>query len=165
MFGSEMNGGLSMFVGPVRLSLFASLMAFGAIGATLALIGTGVPLPVAAVVAAALAGLVQWMALRAQPPVEPPERAEAAGLRNRLEAYQRHTAALRHDLRGVLSPALMMSDRLINHADPTVQRAGTAVVRSINRATGLLTGSRELMALDAEMPVDAGARGGGRDGR
>ena len=153
-----------MFVGPVRLSLFAGLMAFGAIGATLALIGAGVPLLVAAAVAAGLSGLVQWMALRAQPPAEPPERAEAAGLRDRLAAYQRHTAALRHDLRGVLSPALMMSDRLINHADPTVQRAGTAVVRSIDRATGLLTGSRELMALDAEGVVDVGAGAGGAVG-
>lgn len=144
-----------MFVGPIRLSLLAGLMAFGAIGATLALIGIGVQLLVAAAGAAALAGLVQWMALRAQPPAEPPERAEAAGLRNRLQAYRAHTAALRHDLRGVLSPALMMSDRLLNHADPAVQRAGTAVVRSIDRATSLLTGSRELMALEAEAPSDA----------
>lgn len=141
-----------MIVGPTRLSILAAFMAFGAIGATLAMIGLGVPLFFAAILAAILAGLGQRAAFRAQPATEPPERSEAAALRTRLKSYRTHTAALRHDLRGVLSPALMMSDRLTNHADPAVQRAGTAVVRSIDRATSLLTGSRELMALETETP-------------
>ena len=34
------------------------------------------------------------------------------------------TATLRHDIRGILSPALLTADRLLNHADPAVKRAG-----------------------------------------
>ena len=51
-------------------------------------------------------------------------------------------AALRHNLRGALSPALMMADRLIAHGDPAVQRAGEIVVRSIDRATALITATK-----------------------
>ena len=55
---------------------------------------------------------------------------------------QAQTAALRHDLRGALSPALMVSDRLIAHADPAVRRAGEAVVRSIERAAALVSATK-----------------------
>ena len=79
-------------------------------------------------------------------------------MRAQLDAYRAHTAMLRHDLRGVLSPALMMSDRLLNHADPAVQRAGTAVVRSIERATSLLATSREIMAAPASAAPEAADR-------
>ena len=47
-----------------------------------------------------------------------------------------------------------MSDRLLNHADPTVQRAGSAVVRSIERATGVLSESRAFMAPDGAAAAD-----------
>ena len=52
------------------------------------------------------------------------------------------TATLRHNLRGALSPALMMADRMAAHADPAVQRAGQIVVRSIERATALISATR-----------------------
>jgi hypothetical protein len=48
---------------------------------------------------------------------------------------------LRHDLRGVLSPALLTADRLLNHADPKVKRAGEIMVRAVERASELLTES------------------------
>ena len=145
-----------MLVGPLRLSLLAALAAFGAIGAALAMWGAGVPYLFAALVAAALAGLVQYAAQRGTqavpqpvPELAPTDADPQAAMREQLDAYRAHTAMLRHDLRGVLSPALMMSDRLLNHADPAVQRAGTAVVRSIERATSLLATSREMMATPA----------------
>ncbi len=47
-------------------------------------------------------------------------------------------SALRHELRGALSPALMVSDRLLRNDDPLIRRAGDAVVRSIDRATALI---------------------------
>ncbi len=50
---------------------------------------------------------------------------------------------LRHDLRGALSPALLIADRLINHEDPKVRRAGEIVVKSVDRASTLLADPAE----------------------
>jgi signal transduction histidine kinase len=140
-----------MLMGPLGLSILAGTAALGAVGLTLALVGLGLPFLLAALVAAWAAGLVQYAALRTASPAAPAPDAlppPDAALVQRLEEYRRHTAALRHDLRGVLSPALMMSDRLLGHADPAVQRAGNAVVRSIDRATALLAESKDLMTPD-----------------
>ncbi len=148
-------------LGPVGQSILAGGLAFGAVGATIALGGLGVPFLLAAVLAAIAAGLVHFAAARRQAgsgggvaSVEPGSAAQTSGdaMQEQLKAYRAHTSALRHDLRGVLSPALMMSDRLLNHPDPAVQRAGTAVVRSIDRATALLTESKELMTPDVLHP-------------
>ena len=46
---------------------------------------------------------------------------------------------LRHDIRGALSPALLIADRLLGHADPAVVRSGQIMVRTVERATGLLS--------------------------
>ena len=137
-----------MLLGPQRLAILAGFAAFGAIGATLALVGVGVPFLLAAALAAVAAGLVQALGQNlVRPPTVPvpasPTPEEV--LRLQLEDYRTLTATLRHDLRGVLSPALMMSDRLLTHADPAVQRAGNAVVRSIERATALLATSKDIM--------------------
>ncbi|MEJ1977434.1 MAG: hypothetical protein WDN49_16385 [Acetobacteraceae bacterium] len=69
--------------------------------------------------------------LRADAQARP--RLEAA-LANRIEAQRR----LRHDLRGVLSPALLTADRLLNNTDPVVKRAGEMMVVAVERATALL---------------------------
>jgi hypothetical protein len=141
-----------MLSGPIRLSIFAGVAALGAVGLTLALVGLGLPFLLATLVAAWAAGLAQYAVLRNATPATPAtpiaKPAPDAALVQQLDDYRRHTAALRHDLRGVLSPALMMSDRLLKHADPAVQRAGNAVVRSIDRATALLAESKELMTPD-----------------
>ena len=140
-----------MFHGPVRLAMLAAAIAFGAIGLALALAGLGLPLLLAAILAAAVAGFAQWLLRR---PADPSVPGGLAVADVRLEEYRAATAALRHDIRGVLSPALMMSDRLITHADPAVQRAGQAVVRSVERATSLLSTHREALAADAaEVPA------------
>ena len=150
-----------MLVGPLRLSILAGLAAFGAIGATLAVVGVGVPFLLAAALASVAAGLVQALGQRL---ARPPPAALPAGptaedaLRTQLDDYRTLTATLRHDLRGVLSPALMMSDRLLTHTDPAVQRAGTAVVRSIERATALLATSKDIMQPMPDGPAE------GRDG-
>ena len=57
-----------------------------------------------------------------------------AQLANKVEQQRR----LRHDIRGALSPALLMADRLLGNADPGVKRAGEIVVRSVDRAALLL---------------------------
>ncbi len=61
-------------------------------------------------------------------------QAAEAMLAERIELQRR----MRHDMRGALSPALLLADRLLNHADPAVKRAGDIVVRSIERAASLM---------------------------
>ena len=133
----------SLFRSPVGLSVLVGLLAFGATGVTLALAGLGAPFAVASTAAAAAAGLVHYAATRTS---SPPDRSAELAAIAQLEAYRGYTAALRHDLRGVLSPALMMSDRLVNHEDKGVQRAGQAVVRSVERATALLATYKDNVA-------------------
>jgi hypothetical protein len=47
-------------------------------------------------------------------------------------------AVLRHDVRGMLSPALMVADRLVAHEDPVVARAGDVIARTVQRVTDRL---------------------------
>jgi hypothetical protein len=51
--------------------------------------------------------------------------------------------ALRHDLRGILSPAMLIADRLQSHADPAVQRAGAVVMRTVERAAARLAETKD----------------------
>lgn len=125
------------------MATLAGVLVFGATGAALALTGAGVPFLASAVLTSMAAGLVLHAALRGQTVPERPGEAEAL---RQLEAYRGYTAVLRHDIRGVLSPALMMSDRLLNHEDKGVQRAGQAVVRSVERATALLATHKEALS-------------------
>lgn len=131
--------------GPAPLACLAGVASFGAIGLALALTGAGLPFLVASAGAAILAGGVMYAALRGQGR-DPRDVAGAAAAQEEMEAYRAATAAMRHDIRGVLSPALMMADRLLTHQDPAVQRAGQAVVRSVERATAVLSSNREALA-------------------
>ena len=44
---------------------------------------------------------------------------------------------LGHDLRGVLSPAMLMSERLETHKDPAIREAGKVIAQSVDRASAL----------------------------
>ena len=44
---------------------------------------------------------------------------------------------LTHDVRGALSPALLMAERLENHADPAVRQAATTITKSMDRAAAI----------------------------
>ncbi len=64
------------------------------------------------------------------------------------DAADRHTARLAalgtglgrlgHDLRGILSPALLAAERLQRHSDPSVRRSADALVRAVDRASEAL---------------------------
>lgn len=60
----------------------------------------------------------------------------------RLAELEASTSSLRHDLRGILSPSLMMADRLLNHADPKVRRVGEVVVQTVERCNARLGQTR-----------------------
>src|SRR4051794_29290754 len=124
------------------LSLIGGAAAFGASSAVLALMGLGIPFIVAALLAAICAGLLIYGAGRLTPasPIAPHASAD---LETRIRQLEETSSHLRHDLRGVLSPALMMADRLLKHEDPAIRRAGPAGVRAVQRATGPPAGGKE----------------------
>lgn len=62
-----------------------------------------------------------------------PEKDVAAAV-ERLAALEATTSSLRHDIRGMLAPALLVADRLLSHSDPVVVRAGETVVKAVRRA-------------------------------
>lgn len=133
------------------LAVLAAAGAVGAVGLTLALVGLGVPYLVATAAVALLAGAAAFATLHAL--VERPLATlgpEAPGAlapqlthqRARLAELEAMTASVRHDLRGLLSPAMLVSDRLLSHSDPKVVRSGQMIVRSITRASERLAATR-----------------------
>jgi signal transduction histidine kinase len=56
----------------------------------------------------------------------------------RLAALGTVVAKVSHDLRGILTPALLSAERLQLHADPKVQRAGETLTQAVDRATDLV---------------------------
>ncbi len=152
----------------ILISLLGAGLAFGAACATLALMGLGVPMLLAALAAAVAAGLVLHAVLLArvvrpaaalQDQVDGGAAAQAAAAAQVAEVEAR-AATLRHDLRGVLSPALMVTDRLVGNADPAVQRAGQAVIRSIERATAIIQASKAEPVAAAQADAPAGPASG-----
>ncbi|HYZ63802.1 MAG TPA: hypothetical protein VE650_15250 [Acetobacteraceae bacterium] len=71
------------------------------------------------------------------------EDPEIARKLKRLEELEAATASLRHDVRGMLAPALLVTDRLLAHSDPKVVRAGETVVKAVRRAEERLIETRE----------------------
>jgi signal transduction histidine kinase len=56
----------------------------------------------------------------------------------RLAALGTVVAKVSHDLRGILTPALLSAERLQLHQDPKVQRAGETLIQAVDRATELV---------------------------
>ena len=61
----------------------------------------------------------------------------------RLAALGAAASRVSHDLRGILSLAMLTAERLQSHADPKVRHAGDVLVRSVERATELVRRSVE----------------------
>ena len=56
----------------------------------------------------------------------------------RLAALGTVVAKVSHDLRGILTPALLTAERLQLNPDPRVQRAGEMLAQAVDRATDLV---------------------------
>jgi signal transduction histidine kinase len=56
----------------------------------------------------------------------------------RLAALGTAVAKVSHDLRGILSSAMLAADRLSGHTDPTVRRSADIVMRAVEQATALV---------------------------
>ena len=130
----------------MKLSVLTAALAFGAACAALALMGIGVPFLAATLAAAVCAGMAMHAMAGPRHSVAAAQIPAADSTTPcRVRELEEQLSSLRHDLRGVLSPALMMSDRLLTNDDPRVRRAGEAVVRSVERATELLAATRPVM--------------------
>lgn len=103
-----------------------------------------------ALVAAVAAGVVVHLGLASF--VVRPLRDQEAALHERVRVAEQSqarlaeleasTSSLRHDLRGILSPSLMLADRLLDHADPKVRRVGEVMVQTVERCTERLKQTR-----------------------
>lgn len=71
-------------------------------------------------------------------------------LRHRVAELEKLISALRHDINGALTPALLMADYLRNNSDPAVRRAGERIGDSVVRATKLLKASRDVVPPQAD---------------
>lgn len=69
---------------------------------------------------------------------------EIARKLKRLAELEAATASLRHDVRGMLAPALLVTDRLLTHPDPKVVRAGETVIKAVRRVEEKLIATREI---------------------
>ena len=57
----------------------------------------------------------------------------------KLQEHERTLSLLRHDLRGILSPALLLADRLSASQDPMAKRTAEAMISTIERAEQAIT--------------------------
>ena len=134
----------------LQMGLMAGVAAVGAAGGALALYGLGVPFAVGVLGVSAVAGIAVRAAV--PPPVPDPALLARTELLARIEKLEATLSALRHDVRGALSPALIMTDRLLAHSDPAIVRAGQAVAKSVDRATALLRAAQDPSSSAASSP-------------
>ncbi len=71
----------------------------------------------------------------------------------RLAALGSVVARISHDLRGILSPALLTAERLQNHQDEAVRRASEVLLRTVDRATDLVRRTLDF-AREGPPPLD-----------
>ncbi len=91
-------------------------------------------------IAAGVLGTTLWFrpqlaAHRSEATTSRGQLAEARAAQVQLAELRKQVSTLRHDVRGILSPALLVADGLLNHAEPKVKRAGDVMVRTVERAS------------------------------
>jgi signal transduction histidine kinase len=76
------------------------------------------------------------------------QRGLRAALRQKasLAALGTAVAKVNHDLRGILSSALLVSDRLETAQDPEVRRVAPQVINSIERAVALCSDTMDYVS-------------------
>jgi signal transduction histidine kinase len=68
----------------------------------------------------------------------------------RLAALGAALARVSHDLRGILTPALLTAERLQGNTDPALRRVGDSIARTVERATELV---RNTLEFAGEVPA------------
>lgn len=63
----------------------------------------------------------------------------------RVAELERLVSELRHDLRGAVSPAALIADRLRQSGDPTIQRSGNTISVVVERVLAILDATCEVV--------------------
>jgi hypothetical protein len=63
----------------------------------------------------------------------------------RIEELEKLVSALRHDLRGAITPAALIADRLRQNSDPAVQRSAARIAEVVERILVRLNATYELV--------------------
>lgn len=135
----------------LRPSIIALLVLLGGITATLASLG-GLTAAVAASVLVALLALAFAARLpgnRTMAPMAQVDVVDEPSAEQRLAELEATTSTLRHDVRGALSPALLVADRLLDSPEPATKRAAEIVVASIERVEQRLAETRDAQGAPA----------------
>jgi hypothetical protein len=76
---------------------------------------------------------------------------------DRIEQLEKLVAALRHDLRGVITPAALIADRLRNSSDPSIQRSAARITDVVERILSRLNATYEIVPPHGESGPVIGA--------
>ncbi len=129
----------------LRPSIIALLVLLGGLCAAAASVEGLAPALAAAVLVALLAAgfAARLPGNRSMAPTaKVGEQAGEPPAERRLAELEAVTSTLRHDIRGALSPAMLVADRLLDSTNPATKRAGEIVVASIERVEERLAETR-----------------------
>jgi len=92
---------------------------------------------------------------------------DATAEQSRVAELEALVSRLRHDLRGVITPAALVGDQLRKHSDPAVQRAGGRIGEPVRRVLEKLDATyRQVPARPAQTAgPPPGTRPNAADGR
>ena len=71
----------------------------------------------------------------------------------RVAELERLVSELRHDLRGAISPAALIADRLRQNTDPAVQRSGKTIGIVVERVLAILDATCQAVPPKAGVPA------------
>lgn len=69
----------------------------------------------------------------------------ADAAQSRVEELERLVSELRHDLRGAISPAALVADRLRQSSDPAAQRSGKTIGIVVERVLAILDATSKVV--------------------
>jgi hypothetical protein len=73
-------------------------------------------------------------------------------LHERVDQLERLISSLRHDLRGIVTPAVLIADSLVRNPDPIIQRSAARIADTVERIILRLNATYELVpARDARV--------------
>jgi hypothetical protein len=64
---------------------------------------------------------------------------------DRVKELEKLVSSLRHELRGVITPAVLIADRLLLNNDPAVLHSGTILTKMVERILEILDGTYEVV--------------------
>lgn len=64
---------------------------------------------------------------------------------DRVQQLEKLVSSLRHDLRGLITPASLVADRLQHNDDPAIQRSANMIAGVIERVVARLNATYELV--------------------